>query len=185
MTPRSSTIRTTPPTSRKTTNENIRQFGVPTKKNSLFRTFLMMILILNRKQRKHAIGKPLQDREKEKEKVLRSVLQCRCQRMVNGTALVWVRRVTENSILKSLRKFHSDGWEIREHLQRRSQQAFFCCEFSFHRKLNLNEYIISARIWSDEIQNTHWLSHSVSLNLKDNICWKPVRARSTWENTFV
>ena len=108
-----------------TTNENIRQFGVPTKKNSLFRTFLMMILILYRKQRKHAIGKPLQDREKEKEKVLRSVMQCRCQRMVNGTALVWVRRVTENSILKSLRKFHSDGWEIREHLQRRAQQAFF------------------------------------------------------------
>ena len=35
--------------------------------NPLFRTFLMMILLFTRKQRKHAIGKPLLDREKGKE----------------------------------------------------------------------------------------------------------------------
>ena len=52
------------------------------------------------KQRKHAIGKPLLDREKEKkEKVLWSVLQSRCQRKVNGTVFVWVWKVSENSIL--------------------------------------------------------------------------------------
>ena len=28
-------------------------------------------------------------------------------------------------------------------------------------------------------------SHSVSLNLKDNNYWKPIRASSTRENTFV
>ena len=45
------------------------------------------------------------------------------QRKVNRTVFVWVWRVTENSILKSLRKFYSDGWDLREHLQRRAQQA--------------------------------------------------------------
>ena len=44
-----------------------------------------------RKQIKHAIGKPLLDREKEK--VLWSVLQNRCQRKINGTVFVWVWRV--------------------------------------------------------------------------------------------
>ena len=38
-----------------------------------------------------------------------------------------------------------------------------------------------SRIWSEEIQNTHWLSHSVSLNLKDNNYWKPIRACSELE----
>ena len=40
-------------------------------------------------------------------------------------------------------------------------------------------------IWIEEIQNTHWLSHSVSLNLKDDSYRKPIRASSAWENTFV
>ena len=31
-----------------------------------------------------------------------------------------------------------------------------------------------SRIWSEEIQKTHWLSHSVSLNLEDNNYWKSI-----------
>ena len=46
----------------------------------LFRTFLMVILLFREKAKKACLGKPLQDREKErKEKVLWSVLQSRCQ----------------------------------------------------------------------------------------------------------
>ena len=51
------------------------------------------------------------------------MLQSRCQRKVNGTVVVWVWRVTENLVLKSLIKFYSDGWDLREHPQRRARQA--------------------------------------------------------------
>ena len=108
----------------------------------------------NRKQRKHAIGKPLLDREKEKkEQVLWSVLQSRCQRKVNGTVFVWVWRVRENSLLKSLRKFYSDGWDLREHLQRRAQHAILA-ENSDQRKLCLNEY--EMEIQNSERRNSEY-----------------------------
>ena len=97
----------------KTTSENTGQFG-----SARFSWWFCS------SNRKHAIGKPLLDREKEKkEKVLWSVLQSRCQRKVNGTVVVWVWRVTENLVLKGLRKFYSDGWDLREHPQRRARQA--------------------------------------------------------------
>ena len=32
-------------------------------------------------------------------------------------------------------------------------------------------------VWSEEIQNTHYSSHSVSLNLKDDSCWKPIKGQ--------
>ena len=53
-----------------------------------------------RRKRKHAIGKPLLDREKQKkEKVLWSVLQSRCQRKFDGTVLGGILfRLTENPI---------------------------------------------------------------------------------------
>ena len=125
--------------------------------------------------------------EKEKkEKVLRSVMQSRCQRMVNGTALVWVRRVTENSILKSLRKFHSDGWDLREHLQRRAQQAFFCekfisekiiSEWVHHKRQNLkrwnSEYALTESQRELESQRQHLLEASQSkVNVREYICVK-------------
>ena len=40
---------------------------------------------------------------------------------------------------ESLRKFYSDGWDLREHLQRRARQAIIG-ENSIQRKLYLNEY---------------------------------------------
>ena len=42
-----------------------------------------------------------------------------------------------------------------------------------------------SRIWSRDLQDMNWLSHSVSLNLKDNNYWTLIRASSTWENTIV
>ena len=111
----------------------------------------------------------------EREKFLWSVLQSRCQRKVNGTVLVWVWRVTEKSF--------SDGWVLREHLQRRTRQAI-----TGESPVQKNNIWMGtrwrSRIWSEEIQNTHWLSRSVSMNLNDNKK-QPVRASSTWENTFV
>ena len=58
------------------------------------------------------------------------MLQSRCQRKVNGTVVVWVWRVTENLVLKSLRKFYSDGWDLREHPQRRARQAIASGNFN-------------------------------------------------------
>ena len=58
------------------------------------------------------------------------MLQSRCQRKVNGTVVVWVWRVTENLVLKSLRKFYSDGWDLREHPQRGARQAIASGNFS-------------------------------------------------------
>ena len=68
---------------------------------------------LDRKQRKHAVGKPLLDR------------WCRVnvKERINGTVS---------------RKFYSDGWDLREHLRRRAQQAI-TVENSIQRKLYLNE----------------------------------------------
>ena len=47
----------------------------------------------------------------------------------------------------------------------------------------------SARSWSEEIQNTHYSSHSVSLNLKDDILLKANQwadqAQRERENTLV
>ena len=108
--------------------------------------------------------------------VLWSVLHSRCQSKVDGTI--------SGVILLRLRKFFLDGWDLREHLQRRARQAIIG-ENSIQRKLYLNEYKMEHQNLSEEIQNTHWLSHSVSLNLKDNNYWKPIRASSTWDNTFV
>ena len=82
----------------KTTKENTGQFVGPTVFESpVSARFLWLFCSSNRKQRKPAIGKPLLDKVKQKkEKVLRSMLQNRCQRKIDGTVLVWVWRVSEN-----------------------------------------------------------------------------------------
>ena len=74
--------------------KNIGQFGVSAVfEFSVSHVFSWVILSSERKQRKHAVGKQLLDREKEKkEKVLWSVL--------HGTEIgVILQRVTDNSIL--------------------------------------------------------------------------------------
>ena len=122
----------------KTTNENTSQLGA----HAVFESSVSHVSH-DDFAKKAYIGKPIarqRDRERErKEKVLWSVLHSRCQRKVNGTVLVRVWRVTENPVLKSLRKFYSDGWDLLEHLQRRAQQAIIG-ENSIQRNFYLNEY---------------------------------------------
>ena len=65
------------PISQKPTSEITGQFGVSTVfETSFFARFSQVILHLREKQRKHAIGKPLQDRErKEREGFVISVAE--------------------------------------------------------------------------------------------------------------
>ena len=166
----------------KTTNENTSQFGVLTMfESSVLHVFHWWFCSSDRKQRKHAIGKPLLDREKQKkEKVWRSVMQSRCQRKVNGTVLVWVWRVTENSILMD---------EISENIFNEELDKLSKAENSIQKNYIWMSTTWRSRNQSEEIQNTHYSSHSASLFLKNNNYWKPIRASSTcsstWENTFV
>ena len=96
--------------------------------------------------------------------------------MVNGTVLVWVWRVTENPVLKSLRKFYSDGWDLREHLQRRARQVIIG-ETSIQRKLFLNEYNMETKNFKR--RNSEYAL--IESHLKDNNYWKPIRSSSTRE----
>ena len=63
----------------------------------------------------------------------------------SGSHEIWLWRVTENPVLKSLRKFYSDGWDLREHLQRRAQQAII--NDSMDRSSSAGEYICVANWW--------------------------------------
>ena len=109
-----------------------------------------------------------------KEEVLWSVLQSRCQRKVHGTVQVWVWGVSENSILMD---------EISENIFNEELDKLSLVKIQFRE--NFSRLTTTWRIWNEEIQNTHKMSHSVSLNLKDYNCWKSIRASWTWENTFV
>ena len=138
----------------KTTNEHTKQFGVP----SLFESSVLHVshwwfCSSERKQRKHASGKPLPDREEQKkEKFLRSVLQSWCQRK-KSTEQYWELfssdsheiffwRVTENPVLKSLRKIYSADQDLWGHLEWRAQQAVLG-ENSVQR----NNYIWMRKSW--------------------------------------
>ena len=134
----------------------------------------------------HAIGKPLLDQREKRKKVLWSVLHGRCQRKVNGTVLVWVWRVTENPVLKSLRKLYADGWDLQEDLERRAQQVVVGEFFNSEKitldwvqhgdpKLGTKKFIIRI-FW---IATRVWISKTpiIGRYLMD-------RSRSTWENTF-
>ena len=123
----------------KNTHENTRHFGVPTVfESSVLHVSQWWSCSSERKQRKHAIGKPLQDqREREKEKVLWSVLQSRCQWKVDGTVLVWVYGLTKNSFLMN---------EISENTLNEELNKQCLVENSVQRKLCSTEY-------DEEIQN--------------------------------
>ena len=101
--------------------------------------------------KKACIGKPIarqRETERERENVLWSVLQSRCQRKVDGTVLgVIFFRLSENSILM--------GWDLREHLQRRPRQSILG-ENSIQRKVYLNEY--KMKIQNSERRNSEYAS---------------------------
>ena len=143
----------------KTTRENTGLFGVPT----VFGTSVSHVshgdFALQRESWARMPRETVaRQREKQRrEKVRWSVLQSRCQRKVDGTALgVMLFRLTESC---------SDEQDLREHLERRAQQAFIGENFS-------SEKITRDRVQhgdpKEEIQKTHSSSHCVSLNLKDD-----------------
>ena len=91
----------------------------------------------------------------------------------------------QNHVLKSLRTFFSDGWDLREYLQRRARKAIINWKFS------------SDKITSERVQHgvpkfgtkkfrirIIWVT-AWARTFKDDNYWKPIRASSTWENTFV
>ena len=86
----------------------------------------------NRKQRKHASGNRLLDRgRKEREGSVISVVKSMSKKNR--------RNSVRSHSLQTLRKFFSDGWHLRENLQRRAQQAILG-ENSDQRRLYLTQY---------------------------------------------
>ena len=124
----------------------------------LFRTFLMM------KAKTACIGKPLQDREKERE---RAVLQSRCQGKVVGLILF---RLTKNSVLMN---------EISENTSNEELNKLFLVKILFGKDDSRLSTTWRSKIWSEEIQNTHYSSHRVGLSLKDYSYWRPINGQIT------
>ena len=103
----------------KTASENTRQFGVSTVvESSVLHVSHWWFCSSERKQGKHAIGKPLQDREREREKERKG--------FVISVAESMSRKSRRNSIrshsLQTHKEFTSDERDLRGHLERRAQQ---------------------------------------------------------------
>ena len=157
MTRCSSTIRSTiSPTSRKPRTRTLNNLVFPQCLNPLFRSVLLMILLFRWKARK-ACSRETVAGQREIEEwegfVLSAAESTSKERLTeqywesfssdSPKILLW--RATENTVLKTHRKFYSDGWDLREHFQRRAQQAILG-ENSDQRREYLTEYMM-------EIQN--------------------------------
>ena len=126
----------------KTRNENTRQFGVPT----VFESSVLHVshdgfaLRIESKESMQS-GNRCQTEGNRKKKVLWSVLQSRCQRKVNATVLVWVRRVTEKPVLKNHRKFCSFLMiEISEDTWNEELNKLFLVKIQITEDYTLTEY---------------------------------------------
>ena len=164
------------PTFSKTTNENTSQLGVHT--DWICFGFFSLVTWFFRWKEKKAIGKPLLETEKI-ENVLLSVLQSQCQRKINGMVLLWVWRVTESLTRNSLSESSILMEEnFREHIERRAHQIFLV-KIQFRESYIRLSPTWRSQSWSEETLKMHQLRRNLSLNLKDNFCWKPIRACST------
>ena len=143
--------------------KNIGQFGVSAVfEFSVSHVSHWWFCFSERKQRKHATGKQLLDREEEKkEKVLWSVLQGWCQWKVDGT------RIRSHSPTTH-RQFDSDDRDLRVHLEWRAQQASLGENSAQKKDTRLNT-TRRSKIRNEEIQNTQYLSHNENMNLKEDI----------------
>ena len=120
-----------------------------------FARFSWLICSSDSKQRK-ACNRETVARQRETEERERFCDQCcRVDVREKSTERYWCEseESQKNSIRKSLRKFYSDGWDLREHLQRRAQQAI-PAENSDQRKLHLNEY--EMEIQNSERRNSEY-----------------------------
>ena len=122
----SSTIRTTiSPTSRKPRTRTLDKSMFPQCLNPLCRTFLMMILLFKYKAEKSMqSGNRCQtEREKGKRRFCDQCCTVDVKERLTERYSCESEESQQNSFLESLRKFYSDGWDLREHLQRRDRQA--------------------------------------------------------------
>ena len=136
MTRRSSTNQTTvSPTSRKPTNENSGQFGVSTVfESSVLHVSHWWFCSSERKQRKHAFEKPLQEREREREEREDFVIS-----VAESMSMKSRRNSKRSHPLQTHKEFYSDDWHLRGHLEWRAQQAILG-ENSVQRKSNSTVY---------------------------------------------
>ena len=80
------------------------------------------------------------------------------------------RNSVRSHFLQTFRKFYSDGWDLREHLQRRARQ-FILGEKSIQRKVFLNEYkmeIQNSERWNSEYESQRELESQRRQMLKAN-----------------
>ena len=93
-----------------------------------------------------------------------AVLSSRCQRKFDGTTFERLLfGLSENSVLMD--EISEDTWneELNKLFLVKTQLRENCTRLSTTWR---------SKIWSGEIQNMHYLSHSVSLNLKDYSYWE-------------
>ena len=109
----------------------------------------------------------------ERERLAISVAESmskKCQR--NGIS-VSLKSHRKSCSEESLRKFYSDGWDLRGHLEWRAQQA--CSWWKFSLEKIFLEWVRHGDPKFEAKTNSEYafyLSHSVSLNLKDCSYWK-------------
>ena len=97
------------------------------------------------------------------------MLQSRCQGKVDGTVLgVILFGLTENSFLMD---------EIFEKIFNEELNKLFLVKIQFRENHTRLSMTWRYKIQSEEIQNTYYSSHSVSLNLKDDNDWKPINGQ--------
>ena len=71
------------------------------------------------------------------------------------------------------REFYSGERDLREHLERRAQQAILG-EIQVRENYTQLSTTWRSKFWNEKIQNTHYSIHSASLNLKDDIFRKQI-----------
>ena len=135
-----------------------------------FARFSWWFCTSDRRKRKHATGKPLLDREKQKkDNFLWSVLQSLCQRKFIGTVSVCVWRVTENPVLKNHRTFYSILMiEFSEDAWNEELTKLFLVKIQITEDCIWQSTTWRSKIWNEETQNTHYSSRNESLDLKDD-----------------
>ena len=138
-----------------------------------------------RKQRKHAIGKPLLDRERERERERGKTRFCdqSCRIDVNekvdGTILkVILFGLTEDSILMN---------ETSENTLNEGINRIFRVKIQFRENESRLSTTWRSKIWSEEIQNTHFRVTAWAWISKTTIVESQSMGRSSpaWENTLV
>ena len=195
MTRCSSTIWTTiSPTSRKPRTRTQANSVFTQCLDPLFCTFLMMILLFRWKAKKACNGEIVaRQREiEEREGFVISAAESMSKKSRRNSISKILKR-HRKSCPRESQKIYLDGWDLREHLQRSARQPIIA-ENSDQRRLYLNEHIIIARNWNEEIQIFHYSSRkrepgSQRLQLLEDIHWTDqvecILSRWSWNYEYI